>query len=96
MNAIQISPFANSVGVSERASAVVGELKTNDVFVLDIHNHELASVLVQRGRMWVTMEGDSGDYIIGAEQGLSFNGPGRLVLEALEPSDFVLRFVQKR
>jgi hypothetical protein len=38
-----------------------------------------------KGRAWVTMEGDQGDYVLEPGRSLDFVGPGLLVLQALEP-----------
>jgi hypothetical protein len=36
------------------------------------------------GQAWVTMEGDQGDYVVGPGVEAVFDGPGLLVLEALD------------
>lgn len=36
------------------------------------------------GRAWVTMEGDPEDHVVGPGEAAEFDGPGLLVLEALD------------
>lgn len=60
------------------------ELNKNKFVVVDLRQREAATILVLRGSVWVTMEGDPDDYVICAGGQLAFSHEGRLVVESLE------------
>jgi hypothetical protein len=63
------------------------ELNKSNFVTVDLQPNQAATILVQRGNIWATMEGDPVDYVIGAGDRLSFSRAGRVVIEALEISD---------
>lgn len=46
---------------------------------------------VRRGRVWATVDGEREDWAVAKGEALVVRGPGRLVVEALEESELVLR-----
>jgi hypothetical protein len=59
--------------------------------VLSLSDHQLESgIRVMEGMLWITEEGDPGDYLIGAGDTFVATRRGRVVIESLTP---VSRFV---
>lgn len=46
---------------------------------------------VRSGSVWATVDGDARDWAVGAGQALVVTGPGRLVVEAFEDTELVVR-----
>jgi hypothetical protein len=46
---------------------------------------------VRSGSVWATVDGDARDWAVGAGQALVVTGPGRLVVEAFEATELVVR-----
>jgi len=42
------------------------------------------------GSFWITMEGDTNDYVLQAGERLQFHGPGKVVAESLEASSLLM------
>lgn len=47
-------------------------------------------VKCERGRLWVTLESEPRDFVLGAGESLVVQGPGRLVLLAVDDARFEL------
>lgn len=46
---------------------------------------------VGRGQVWATVDGEREDWAVAAGEALLVRGPGRLVVQALEASELVVR-----
>jgi hypothetical protein len=67
-------------------STVAKELKAGQV---DMMRHGKGKHLYcTSGRLWVTLEHRSGDYILEAEQGLDIEENGRVVISALDSGSY--------
>ena len=47
-------------------------------------------VMVFQGRVWITQEGDLGDYLVSAGESFRFDRHGLALVEALEPTSLVM------
>ena len=64
-------------------------LKRHAAASLDLRAGDRLRLSTRNGTAWVTKEGVSEDFVLSASRPLSFNGPGRVVIEALEDDMFV-------
>jgi hypothetical protein len=64
-------------------------LKRHAVASLDLRADDRLRLSTRNGTAWVTKEGVSLDFVLSASRPLSFTGPGRVVVEALEDDMFV-------
>lgn len=60
-------------------------LQRGELLTLDI-THSGIGIRCSSGRVWVTMEGDTRDYVLGAGQQLELRERGRMAITALEES----------
>ena len=70
---------------------VTREFRRGRFWTADIEDGWKLSVQVLSGTVWATFEGDINDYVLGLGEALTFHGPGRLVIEALESCEIKLR-----
>jgi hypothetical protein len=47
-------------------------------------------VMVFQGKVWITQEGDLGDYLVSAGESFTFDRRGLALIEALEPTSLVM------
>ena len=77
-----------SASTHSRPSWQRGNLRSSRILALDVPSNSTFTLVLHKGQLWATLEGDAVDYLVQAGQTLYFSTPGKLVLEALEESEF--------
>lgn len=70
-------------------------LSRRSVRSFELAENERCVVSMRRGVAWVTLEGDSHDFILDDPRPTEFNGPGRLVIEAIEEAIVELAILKR-
>lgn len=61
---------------------------------IDLLPSQLLRLTVVQGHVWITMEGDATDYVAARGEKISFDHPGRVVVEALEECAFAFSLTE--
>ena len=83
-------PLQQAHGISsEKTNTRKIQLKNREVYRLDRWQGNL-NIQADSGILWVTIPGDADDHLLQAGERLTVSKHGTIVLQALNPSSFVL------
>jgi hypothetical protein len=85
IRSLRVGMFGGEFSAGARSG--LRRLAKGRVFTLPCMGHGSCVICIS-GALWITREGDSGDHILTESSSWKADGPGKVVIEAVEDSSF--------